>query len=105
MEEGKLAEDIRASSLMDCEKVKLISKLWRSSIANIAYDYIRNPEVHGPGSGGLSFDESVHKGKVGIILDFQVFYDALRAILLRVKEISVKTSQWFGNPNYIKERR
>jgi hypothetical protein len=105
LEEGKLAEDVRASSLMDCEKIKLISNLWGSSIANIAYDYIRNVEVHGPGSGGLSFDESIYQGKTGVTLDFQVFYGALRATLLRVKEVSVKTSQWFGNPNYIKERK
>jgi len=103
--EDKLAEDIRASSLTDCEKVNLISNLWRSSIANISYDYIRNAEVHGPGSGGQQFDESIYQGKVGVTLDFQVFYDALRAILLRVKEVSVKTSQWFGNPHYIKERK
>lgn len=105
LEEGVLAGEIRVSSLTDCEKVKLVSNLWRSSMANISYDYIRNAEVHGPGSGGLSFDESIYQGKVGVTLDFQIFYDALRATLLRVKEVSVKTSQWFGNPNYIKERK
>jgi hypothetical protein len=104
LEQDALAGEIGASSLTDSEKVKLISNLWRSSMANISYDYIRNAEVHGPGSGGLSFDESIYQGKVGVTLDFQLFYDALRAILQRVKEASIKTSHWFGNPNYIRER-
>jgi hypothetical protein len=105
LEEDKLAEDIRNSSLTDCEKFELICNLWRASIANVSYDHIRNPEVHGPGSSGLSFDESIYEGKMSVTLGFQVFYDALRAILLRVKQASIKTSQWFGNPNYLKERR
>ena len=105
LDEEKLAKDIRKSSLTDCEKGKLISNLWRASIANISYDRIRNPEVHGPGSGGLSFDESIYQGKVGVTVGFRAFYDAFRAILLRIREISIKSSQWFGNPNYMKERR
>jgi hypothetical protein len=105
LDEDKLAEEIRHSSLTDCEKVGLISKLWRASIANISYDYIRNAEVHGPGSGGLSFHESVYKGHVGVTLDFKTFFDALRSILSRVTEMSISSSQWFGNPKYVKERR
>jgi hypothetical protein len=105
LEEGKLAETIRCSSLTDCEKVGLVSNLWRASIANISYDYIRNAEVHGPGSGGLSFDHSIYKGQTGVTLDFKTFYDALCAILSRVAEMSIRDSQWFGNTNYAKERK
>jgi hypothetical protein len=104
LEEDMLTGEIRASSLTAGEKAKLISTLWRASIANISYDHIRNAEVHGSGSGGLSFDESIYQGKVGVTLDFQVLYDALRAILHGVKEASIKASQWFANPNYMKER-
>lgn len=104
LDEDKLAKGIRNSSLTDREKVKLISNLWRASIANISYEYIRNAEVHGPGSGGLSFDESIYQGKVGVSVGFRVFYDALRAIILRAREISMKSSQWFGNPEFMKER-
>lgn len=104
LEEEKLANEIRGSSATDSEKTKLISNLWRASIANVLYDCIRNPEVHGLGSGGLSFDESVYQGKVGVSIDFRVFYDAFRAILLRIREISIKSSEWFGNPDYMKER-
>jgi hypothetical protein len=105
LDEDKLAEEIRHWSLTDSEKVGLISSLWRASIASISYDYIRNAEVHGPGSGGISFDESIYKGQVGVTLDFKIFFDALRSILSRVTEMSISSSQWFGNPNYIKERK
>ena len=105
LEEDNLAKDIKNSVLADSDRVKLISNLWRASIASITYDSIRNAEVHGPGSGGLSFDESIYQGKVGVTLSFQVFYDALRTILQRIREISMKSSEWFGNPNYVKERR
>jgi hypothetical protein len=104
LEEDKVAEEIRTSSLKDCEKIKLISNLWRVSIANISYDYIRNAEVHGPGSGGQLFGESVYKGQVGVTLDFETFFDALRSILARVTAMSISSGQWFDNPNYIKER-
>lgn len=104
LDEDELAAEIRKSSLLDDEKAKLIHNLWRASMANIAYDYIRVAEVHGPGSGGLSFDETVYEGHTGVTLDFEKFYDALGHILERVKEASAATGHWFGNPNYMKER-
>lgn len=64
--EDELAAEVRNSSLLEVEKTKLIENLWRASVANIAYDYIRTAEVHGPGSGGLSFDKSVYEGRTGI---------------------------------------
>lgn len=103
--EGEVAAEIRKSSLLDSEKTKLIAHLWRASMANIAYDRIRVAEVHGPGSGGLSFDETIYEGHTGVTLDFEKFYDALCQILERVREASITTGHWFGNPNYIKERQ
>lgn len=100
----ELVTEIRKSSLLDVEKDKLIENLWRASIANIAYDYIRVAEVHGPGSGGLSFDEIWYQGHTGIALDFETFYRALGQIFERIKEVSVTTGHWFGNPNYVKGR-
>jgi len=104
LNEHDVAEEIRKSSLLEPEKDKLISNLWRASMANIAYDHIRVAEVHGPGSGGLSFDETIYEGKKGVTLDFEKFYDALKEIFRRVADLSVQSEQWFGNPNYLKER-
>ena len=102
--ENDVAAEIRQSSLLDGEKRKLVENLWRSSIANIAYDFIRVAEVHGPGSGGLSFDESIYQGQKGVTLSFEMLYDALQHIHQRVTEASLFTGHWFGNPNYLKER-
>lgn len=104
LEEGKVAEEIRNSSLLEDEKVRLAENLWRASMANIAYDYIRSAEVHGPGSGGLSFDKTVYNGQTGLTLDFKKFFEALNQIFKRVVEFSISSGHWFGNPNYMKER-
>ncbi len=100
LKEDELAGEIKDSSLSAPQKIEVISNLWRASMANICYDYIRNAEVHGAGSGGLSFDESIYEGKKGVKLDFDVLYAALNAILKAVVQDSMQTSQWFGNPNY-----
>lgn len=102
LKEDDLASEIKGSSLPEPEKIEMISNLWRASMANICYDCIRNAEVHGPGSGGLSFDETVYDGRRGVKLDFDMLYAALSEILKRVVEASIQTSQWFGNPKYIR---
>lgn len=104
LNEDDLAEEIRSSSLLEREKDKLISNLRRASMANIAYDYIRVAEVHGPGSGGLSFDETTYEGKKGVTLDFETFHHVLKQIFTRVADASMDSEQWFGNPNYPEER-
>jgi hypothetical protein len=102
--EDELASEIRKSTLLDPDKTKLVDNLWRASMANIAYDHIRAAEVHGPGSGGLSFDKTVYMGNTGVTLDFEMFYNALGQILEKVREVSIATGQWFGNPDYMRER-
>mgnify|MGYP005816975455 CR=1 FL=1 len=100
LHENDIAAEIRQSSLLDSEKRKLVENLWRASMANIAYDFIRVAEVHGPGSGGLSFDESNYQGGKGVTLSFEMFYDALQQIHKQVTEASLTTGHWFGNPDY-----
>src|SRR5579883_2993499 len=103
LDEKDIAEEVRRSSLSEDEKNKVITNLWRASLANIAYDFIRVAEAHGPGSGGLSFDKTIYKGKVGVSFDFSTLFDALKEILKNVVARSMSTSEWFGNPNYMKE--
>jgi hypothetical protein len=105
LREDDLAAEINKSSFSGEEKSRLVSNLWRASIANIAYDHIRVAEIHGPGSNGLSFDGTVYDGHTGVTLDFQKFHDALCQILEQVKEASLNSGHWFGNPNYMRERQ
>ncbi len=98
--EAVLARAIQNSSLDPSIKGQLIANLWRASIASICYSHLRRPEIHGPGSGGLSFDETIYDGQKGVTVDFPMMYSALRGIHEQIKAISVQTGNWFGNPNY-----
>ena len=102
LEEEELARAIKGSSLDESTKHKFLANLWRASIGSICYKHVRGPEIHGPGSGGLDFDETLYNGKKGIKVDFHLVYHALCNIHERIKAISVQTGDWFGNPNYPK---
>ncbi len=104
LDEKQIADEIRKSTLSEEEKNQIITNLWRASLASITYDSIRVAEAHGPGSGGLSFDKTIYNGQIGLTLDFAKLFDALKEILKRVAETSMSTGEWFGNPNYMKER-
>jgi len=100
LDEAAVAGAIRSSGLESSRKQKLIEHLWRASIASICYGEIRGPEVHGVGSGGLDFDESVYNGKVGFQIDFELVYEAVSKIFEHIRRESAQTGHWFGNPNY-----
>jgi hypothetical protein len=102
LSEVELAQHINSSSLAGSDKQSLISNLWRASMANICYEYIRNPQVHGPGSIGFTFDKTTFAGKGGVRLDFHVLHDALHNIWVHTREISIRTGEWFGRAGYLK---
>ncbi len=96
LSEGELAQDITSSSLAESEKQNLISNLWRASMANICYQYIRNSLIQDLGSIGFTFDGTTLDRKKGARLDFEVLYDALHKIWERVRDTSIRTGDWFG---------
>ncbi len=100
LEEALLRRAVQESGLAEPVKQKLNSNLWRASIASICYSHIRGQLVHGPGSGGLLFEDSLYKGKVGVKVDFDLLYRALRSIYDSVKTKSLQNAEWFGNPSY-----
>ncbi len=101
LEEAEVARAIKDSSLEESAKRNLTENLWRASIASICYQHVRGPEIHGPGSGGIDFDETLYNGKKGVKVDFQLVYDALYNIHERIKAESVRSTNWFGNPKYL----
>lgn len=103
LQEKEVADEVRKSSLPPEQKEELVKNLWRASMAKIAYDYLRVPEIHGPGSGGLSFAETIYNGQTGIRLDFDKLHDALKEIFRRVFDDSMRINEWFGNPDYLKK--
>lgn len=100
LEESTVAAAITLSALEPSEKQELVDNLWRASIASICHAEIRVPEVHGAGSSGLDFDKTVYQGKVGLRIDFDLVYRALSSISEYVRNASVESGHWFGNPNY-----
>jgi hypothetical protein len=104
LSETELSQDMLRSSLPEQAKKKLISHLWCASMANICYAHIRNPQVHGPGSNGFTFDRTTFDGKKGVKLDFEVLYDALHNILARTRETSIRTGEWFGRADFLKSQ-
>jgi hypothetical protein len=104
LDESAVAAAIQSSAMRPLEKQNLIENLWRASIASICYAQIRGPGVHGPGGGGLDFDETVYQGKTGVRIDFELVYTSLSRIFEYVRDASVQSGHWFGNPNYPQAR-
>jgi hypothetical protein len=100
LDEAAVAAAIRSSTMQSGERQKLIQSLWRASIASICYEQVRCPEIHGVGSGGLDFDETVYQGEAGLQIDSDLVYQALSRIAEYVRNASALSGQWFGNPNY-----
>lgn len=91
---------IRSSSLLSqADKDRICLELWRASMANIVYEYMRTGAVHGAGSISFSFDETIFEGEQGLRIDFAVLHQALLAILDKVEQVSIETGYWFGNAN------
>jgi hypothetical protein len=95
-------QGIRALGLSEGQKNKFVSNLWRASIANVVYGNIRNPEIHGPGSGGLDLDNTTYEGKRGIKLNFVTMYPALLSIFAHIMRTSIEKGEWFGRADYHK---
>jgi hypothetical protein len=60
--------------------------------------------VHGLGTGTLSFDETLHDGKVGFALTFDLLHAALLRIHDHVAKESIATGEWFGRKDYFKPK-
>jgi hypothetical protein len=101
--EPDIAQAQQASNLPQQDKNKAMEHLWRASIANMCYENIRIPEVHGSGSGGFALDQTIYLGVKGLRIDFTKIYPALRKIFGHVKGVSIETGEWFGRKNYISE--
>ena len=103
-DDSEIAAIIRQGTIVQAEQDKLIADLWRFSVGAICYTYMRCAAVHELGTTPLSFSETVHEGKLGFRLDFDVVYAALQHIGAHVAQVSIDKGQWFGRPDYLKSR-
>lgn len=71
---------------------------WRATLANIAYQSLRIPAVHGSGvSGGLEFSRTKYNGDPVPILDFRALQNCASALIIKARRRSEASGQWFGN--------
>ena len=77
---------------------ELKENLWRSNLAAISYEILRNPLVHEmSGSTGITFGEATFRGNLVGTLNFSHFYPALQRILVAMKDLSLDSGKWFGH--------
>lgn len=84
-----------APALESDELEKLKVNLWRGSFAAYVYKFLRNPNVHGLGGKGFSFDHLTFKGEP-VVIDFPLLYEAMLNVFRAMKEISVSTITLLG---------
>jgi hypothetical protein len=104
LDESEVAAQIRNGAVDKQIRDALIKQLWRYSVGAICYEIMRNNAVHGLGTGTLSFDETLHDGKVGFALTFDLLHAALLRIYLHVAKESVDKGEWFGRKDYFKSK-
>jgi hypothetical protein len=99
--QDEITAGLKSSQLESSVQVELRKNLWRASVSAICYTIIRCQSIHGPGHGmDLSFDETAFRGQAAATINFDLMYQALQAILSEVESVSLKTGEFFGNPQY-----
>jgi hypothetical protein len=104
LDDSEVATIIRQGTIVQAEQDKLIADLWRSSVGAICYTHMRCAAVHELGTAPFSFSQTVHEGKLGFSLDFDVVYAALQNVGAHVAQVSIEKGEWFGRPDYLKSR-
>jgi hypothetical protein len=92
-------EQAVAEHLTSAEIERLNPHLWRAAIANVAYQHLRNPAVHGFGtSDGLLLTKTSISGDQPIpILGFSVLHGCAFGLAKEARRRSEANGQWFGN--------
>ena len=93
-----LFEQELAHHLTATELAQLRSEGWRATIANIVYQHLRNPSVHGfSASGGISLSQTTYHGQPVPILGFPQLRNCARGVVAEARRRSEANWEWFGN--------
>lgn len=91
-------EQALAAHVTLAELAKLKPELWRTTIANVAYQRLRNPTIHGFGaSGGINLSGMIWNGQPVPILGFDTLRNCARGLIAEGRRRSEANGQWFGN--------
>jgi hypothetical protein len=91
-------EQALAPHVGPAELERLKPELWRATIANVAYQHLRNPAIHGFGSGGgIVLSETMWNGQPVPPLGYGMLRNCVRGLIVEARRRSEANGQWFGN--------
>ena len=91
-------EQALAVHITTAELAQLKPELWRATIANVVYQHLRNPAIHGFGtSGGIILSETTWNRQPLPILGFATLRNCARGLIAEARRRSEANGQWFGD--------
>jgi hypothetical protein len=81
----------------DAEFEKLRPEIWRATLANIVYEWLRNPIIHGFKTGGVSFPEATYNGQNVPELKTPKLINCVKGLIAEARRRSEAKGQFFGN--------
>lgn len=90
--------------LTNIELERLRAEVWRTTIAHLTYQHLRNPSVHAfGGSGGIWLSQTTHEGAPVPPIELQQLLGCVRGLVTEARRRSEETGQWFGNDAIVKD--
>jgi len=89
------------SSLTVKEAQDLKKECWRTTLAAIAYYFVRNPSIHNFGATELSFSKTTYRGESISGMGFSELHDIVKRLHAELRRRAEDNIQWFGNDEIV----
>jgi hypothetical protein len=97
-------QDALSRHLTTAELTEVRRDVWRATIANVAYQHLRNPSVHSfGGGGGIFFSQTTYQGAAVPPLALPQLMVCVRGLVAEARRRSEANWQWFGNDAIVKD--
>ena len=95
---------VEALGIARTEIEQVRREAWRTTIANLVYQHLRNTSVHAFGGGsGIWLSQTTHQGLPVSPVRFQQLLRCVRGLVAEARRRSEDTGQWFGNDAIVKD--
>ena len=95
--------DTLKSRLTSTDLERLQQEVWRTTIARLVYQHLRNPSVHAfGGSSGIWLSHTTHEGVAVPPIEFHQLLGCARGVVAEARRRTEQTGQWFGNDAVVK---
>jgi hypothetical protein len=99
-----LLEQALAHHLTPAELVQLRPEVWRATIANVVYQHLRNPSVHGFGTGsGIILSQTTYNGQPVPILGLPQLRNCAWGLVAEARRRSEANWEWFGDDAIVRD--